>query len=261
MKVSRLLPCVTLLALFGVAPNASATIVEVEYTGVVRSGTDGGGLFGPQGADLTRQPFVLDFIFDTNIGVVTRQPTLNVIVGGSDAGSPFDVSPNLSAEIEINGRTSPKIVGSVFSVMQAANGKPGNVNQQLHSASDGVNTLFGCGSGNNRLQRRHPGQHRCSPVFRFRSDGRGQRRGDIRRDELEPRACDFGLFDCPRGAHMGDDALRPRGHRISRRGVQQGAAPHLGRSSQKHLPISRHPFREVLGHCADASEAGACPRG
>jgi hypothetical protein len=147
LKVSRLLPCATLLALFGVPPNASATIVEVEYTGVVRSGTDGGGLFGPQGADLTRQPFIFDFIFDTNIGVVTRQPTLNVIVGGSDVGSPFDVSPNLSAEIEINGRTSPKIVGSFFSVMQAANGKPGNVNQQLHSASDGVNTLFGAVQG------------------------------------------------------------------------------------------------------------------
>ena len=64
MKVSRLLPWVTLLALFGAAPNASATIVKVEYTGVVRSGTDDGGLFGPQGADLTHMPFVLDFIFD-----------------------------------------------------------------------------------------------------------------------------------------------------------------------------------------------------
>ncbi len=92
MKVSWLFPCVTLLALFGAARNASATIVDVEYTGVVRSGTDRGGLFGPQGADLALQPFVLDFIFDTTIGVVTRQPTLNVIEGGSDVGSPFDIS-------------------------------------------------------------------------------------------------------------------------------------------------------------------------
>jgi hypothetical protein len=141
MKVWRLLPCVTLLALFGAAPNASATIVEVEYTGVVKSGTDGGGLFGPQGADLAQQPFVLDFIFDTTIGVVTRQPTLNVIEGGSDVGSPFDISPNLSAQIEIDGKSSPKIVGSHFSVMQAANGDLSNINQQLHQAFDGVNTL------------------------------------------------------------------------------------------------------------------------
>jgi hypothetical protein len=140
MKVSRLLPWVTLLALFGAAPNASATIVKVEYTGVVRSGTDDGGLFGPQGADLTHMPFVLDFIFDTTIGVVTRQPTLNVIEGGSDLGSPFDISPNLSAQIEIDGKSSPKIVGSFFSVMQAANGDSSNINQQLHSASDGLNT-------------------------------------------------------------------------------------------------------------------------
>ena len=150
MKVSRLLPWVTLLALFGAAPNASATIVKVEYTGVVRSGTDDGGLFGPQGADLTHTPFVLDFIFDTTIGVVTRQPTLNVIEGGSDLGSPFDISPNLSAQIEIDGKSSPKIVGSFFSVMQAANGDSSNINQQLHSASDGLNTLSAGATGPGR---------------------------------------------------------------------------------------------------------------
>jgi hypothetical protein len=141
MKISWLLPCLTLLALVGAAPNASATIVEVEYTGVVKSGADGAGLFGPQGADLAQQPFVLDFIFDTTIGVVTRQPTLNVIEGGSDIGSPFEVSPNLSAQIEINGKSSPKIVGSHLGVMQAANGDSSNINGQLHQAFDGVNTL------------------------------------------------------------------------------------------------------------------------
>jgi hypothetical protein len=82
LKITTL-AATTALASFGGLTPASATIVDVTYTGGVSSGRDTDGLFGPPGTDLTGDPFKAFFVFDTTLGSTTTSPTENQALGGT----------------------------------------------------------------------------------------------------------------------------------------------------------------------------------
>jgi hypothetical protein len=101
LKITTL-AATTALASFGGLTPASATIVDVTYTGGVSSGRDTDGLFGPPGTDLTGDPFKAFFVFDTTLGSTTTSPTENQALGGTVLSLP---SPSLSAALTINGHS------------------------------------------------------------------------------------------------------------------------------------------------------------
>jgi hypothetical protein len=71
-------------AAMGACASASATIVDVKYTGVVVDGSDGAGLFGPVTGNLTGQQFILVLTFDITKGDPSQlilSPTLGQISG------------------------------------------------------------------------------------------------------------------------------------------------------------------------------------
>ena len=88
----------------GFATPASATIVDVTYTGTVSSGGDSIGVFGlgPDLTDLTGFSFVSHYTFDTSVGIIVTSPTLNENQGGSYFGN---TSPSICATLTINGHT------------------------------------------------------------------------------------------------------------------------------------------------------------
>ena len=71
---------------FGACATASATLIDVIYKGAVKDGTDGIGLFGPAGADLTGDAFVATFNMDTSKGNNHSVPAENLIEGGTVHG-------------------------------------------------------------------------------------------------------------------------------------------------------------------------------
>jgi hypothetical protein len=102
------------LALFGVVSPASATIVQVTYTGLVSVGYDYTGVFGAPNTDLTGEPYVTRYLFDTTLGSTLSSPTSNYAIGGTVSPLPPPVpvttvsplpSPSLGAVVTINGRT------------------------------------------------------------------------------------------------------------------------------------------------------------
>jgi hypothetical protein len=82
------------LALLGAAPNASATVYTVTYTGVVEPGQNPGGLFG--GGDLAGDTFLATFRYDPAVGVRQTIPGVSDKLTGPGA---------VTGTITINGYT------------------------------------------------------------------------------------------------------------------------------------------------------------
>lgn len=131
--------CFALATSFGACATASATLIDVIYKGVVKDGTDGIGLFGSPGAELTGDAFVATFNMDTSKGIPLFTATENYIHGGVVYGTE---SPMIKATLEINGK-SAAIDGGYNGSVQAFLGEPGIANQQSHTVSDASgNTLL-----------------------------------------------------------------------------------------------------------------------
>jgi hypothetical protein len=129
----KILSAAVFAAVMGAFAPASATIVDVKYTGVVADGSDGAGLFGPVDGNLTGQQFIVVLTFDTtkgDPGQLILSPTLNQI------GGTAPVSPALSWTVTI-GTGHPTFDGDGSGQMFAANGQSGVANQQFHSAMSG----------------------------------------------------------------------------------------------------------------------------
>jgi len=97
----------------GAATQASATIIDVVYTGTINSGgTDTGGIFnnnvGIASNAYSGTSFTAEFKFDTTLGAnlnTTQSPLYNGNIGGTNwAGQP--TSPGIFATVTINGVTS-----------------------------------------------------------------------------------------------------------------------------------------------------------
>jgi hypothetical protein len=117
---------------FGACATASATLIDVIYKGVVKDGTDGIGLFGSPGAELTGDAFVATFNMDTSKSNNLSTPAENLIEGGTV----YSVdSPMITVTFEING-ISHSISGGDNGTVQSFLGQPGVANQQTHVASD-----------------------------------------------------------------------------------------------------------------------------
>jgi PEP-CTERM motif len=72
-KASRLtLVAATIAGMLAIATQASATAVQVTYTGTVQSGSDSRGWFGPIGANLAGDSFTATFVFDTGLGTLVN---------------------------------------------------------------------------------------------------------------------------------------------------------------------------------------------
>jgi len=91
--------CVAALALVGVPIQASATIVDVTYTGTIYNFSDQTGVFG---ATTRGDPYVAHYVFDTTKGFVYSSSNYNYAYGGTYFGAP---SPLISASVTINGLT------------------------------------------------------------------------------------------------------------------------------------------------------------
>jgi hypothetical protein len=79
-----------------VATSASADIITFTWTGKVQSGVDKLKMFGTSAtANMANKTFTATYVYDTLLG----------FVGGSQAGDPSTVSPLVSAQITINGKT------------------------------------------------------------------------------------------------------------------------------------------------------------
>jgi hypothetical protein len=129
MKKKLLCSTVALLAL-GLASPASATIVNVVYKGVVTSGYDFLGSFGPALGDLTGYDYKASYVFDTMKGISFSDSFLNAVGGGSLFGS---TSPVISAIVTINGY-SVSVGGALHGYIVGYNN--GNSNYQAHYASE-----------------------------------------------------------------------------------------------------------------------------
>jgi hypothetical protein len=117
------------LVLLVSASHASAATVYITYTGTVSNGYDRGGLFGPEGANLSGDSYVANYVFDTSLGVTYSSPIQNYAFGGS---SYSDASPALSASVTINGRTvafTPNYVGEIYAYDN------GSFREQAHIAA------------------------------------------------------------------------------------------------------------------------------
>lgn len=82
------------------ADPSEATIITAQFTGVISSGVDDNGYFGPAGADLTGDAVTETFVVDSTLGSsVFAPPQMSEAFGGDLFGT---ASP-VSATIEING--------------------------------------------------------------------------------------------------------------------------------------------------------------
>jgi len=90
------------------ASNASASIVQVTYTGTVIAGSDSTGLFGTVNTGVSAyvgETFVATYIFDTSLatGIFSKtSPDQNYVHGGDDF---FNLSPATSASLTVHGHT------------------------------------------------------------------------------------------------------------------------------------------------------------
>lgn len=103
------------LATAVVASPASAALVEVTWTGTISSGNDRTGIFGGvrgEDFDLAGFGYVAVYRFDTGVGSLTGDATIQSLTGGTSFGNGTVPSPAISAEITINGMT--QAVGSDF---------------------------------------------------------------------------------------------------------------------------------------------------
>ena len=121
----------------GACAPASAAIIDATFTGTIKDGTDGLGLFGTAGADLTGLPFTLTIEYTTSLpGTYFPSPTRNTLEGGSSLGLP---DPIISSVLRVNGVPSPNVRGSFDTFNEGANGNPCCVNQIAFSVADSSN--------------------------------------------------------------------------------------------------------------------------
>ncbi len=133
LKTYRLAFAVSAISLVTVG-GASATLVNAEYTGTLRDGYDGAGIFGAVGSDLTGLNFVADFLYNTALGTyLYSSPTVVWLEGGPGTSS-GGISPFLSASVTVNGVTNSIIPDSVGQAI-ASNGQNGLANQVYHNAA------------------------------------------------------------------------------------------------------------------------------
>lgn len=91
-----------LIALFGLAAPASATVITVTYSGTIVSGTDQAGLFGTAGADLSGQKYSARYVFNTKLGTQESSAALNRLFGGNAFGT---TSPAVYTTLTIGGHS------------------------------------------------------------------------------------------------------------------------------------------------------------
>jgi PEP-CTERM motif len=127
MNTKFLTACV--LAAVGFASPAGATIVDITYVGLVSSGYDQTGVFGPAGTDLTDETYEAHYVFDTTRGTTFSSAALNYGVGGSQFGV---ASPVISASVTIGG-ISASIGGTYIGSIE---GTSTNSGYQTHDAED-----------------------------------------------------------------------------------------------------------------------------
>jgi PEP-CTERM motif len=135
------LACTTQGALY--ATSASASIVDVTYTGMVSGGADPAGAFGLAGANIVGDSYVAYYRINTSLpgtpGSSTTSATVNSTAGGSGVGN---TSPILSSTVTINGVTV-SVGGSWYGYTYGENdgGAAGDLSEQQQFAS---NSSCGC---------------------------------------------------------------------------------------------------------------------
>jgi hypothetical protein len=113
---------------------ASAAIVEVTYSGIIRSGSDMTGIFGAPGADLSGDPYSTVYLFDTTLGTTTTNAAEIAIFGGAVFGT---ASPSLGAVLTINGHPF-SISGQASATIEGFNFAPAITESGVvHDAADG----------------------------------------------------------------------------------------------------------------------------
>jgi len=95
----RVLACLFASALLSYSSPAAAKIITITYAGTVLSGTDGAGLFGPSGANLTDDVFTVVYTFDDSLGM-----SIPGLLQGGTGAFPPSTSPAFSVELTINGQ-------------------------------------------------------------------------------------------------------------------------------------------------------------
>jgi hypothetical protein len=131
MYFDRLKTVLASLALLTSVSQASATIVNVTYSGLVSSVRDlTGTLFDNGGSVQVGDTYVATFVFDTALGNTFSSATQNYAIGGTSVSQP---TPALSAQVTINGVTV-SIDPSYASDIQGQN--DGSTARQFHSAQD-----------------------------------------------------------------------------------------------------------------------------
>lgn len=140
---TKLLCLIALVPLYGLSPSiASATIVEVDWSGTIVSGTDNTGTFGAVGANLAGDTYTTTYIYDTSVGTIVSGGTVGQqLVGGTRVGT---TSASLGASITINGVTF-SVGGSYFgnySATCAAPCVPGSTSTFGDTVEDSSTTVL-----------------------------------------------------------------------------------------------------------------------
>lgn len=145
MRIVKLAALVASLGLM--ASAAQAAVVTITYSGTVKSGTDGAGLFGAAGADLSGLAFSSVFVFDDSTEIIQRND-LHYNYGGTYVGSP---SPLISVGLTIDGASYvPVMIGDVsqgYLAQRALGILTNNYYQLLQTTSgsyDGDHVSFSC---------------------------------------------------------------------------------------------------------------------
>jgi hypothetical protein len=133
---SRLLGALAGAALCSMASQASATIVNVTYQGIVTSDYDETGIFGTVGGsnDLVGQSYTAKFTFDTSLGTSGSNPAPYAnqqAYGGTAYGSGI-TSPVTSATVTIGSVTVS--VPAIYQGIVAAYQNTDGYGQQYHFA-------------------------------------------------------------------------------------------------------------------------------
>jgi hypothetical protein len=99
--IGRLFGAAALAAVMGISAPASATILDIQYTGTVgySNSNDGLGLFGPAQESLAGDTFVATFV--VNIGSITSSP-----VGPNIAEGVGLANPIVQWSVTVNGETT-----------------------------------------------------------------------------------------------------------------------------------------------------------
>ena len=98
MRIAKLAAAAAVLSL---AASAAQAAVTITFTGTVKSGVDGAGLFGAVGADLTGLAFTSAYVVDDTLIHIGPNDTGSA-EGGGAYGTPL---PVISASMTINGLT------------------------------------------------------------------------------------------------------------------------------------------------------------